>query len=252
YKQQEINVKGQLALVINMQTLNKDLNEVVVVGYQPQRRADLSGSISVVNVGGVSKLPVLSVDQALEGKVSGVRITQNTGQPGDGVVVRIRGVGTINDNNPLFIVDGIPTKDGINFLSPNDIESIVVLKDASSAAIYGARASNGVILVATKAGKRGQPQFNYSGYAGVQMHGDLPKMLDTKKYVEIYNEAVANDNAEISNPALKRKPIPGVISMANTDWLDEIFQTAPIQNHQISVSGGNDKTLYYISGNYSR
>ncbi|MFL5788556.1 MAG: SusC/RagA family TonB-linked outer membrane protein, partial [Flavisolibacter sp.] len=226
--------------------------QIVVVGYQPRKRSDLSGAVSVVDVGGISKLPVLGVDQALQGKAPGVRITQNTGQPGDGVIVRIRGVGTINDNNPLFIIDGVPTKEGINFLSPNDIESIVVLKDASSAAIYGARASNGVILVTTKAGKRGQPLFNYSGYAGVQMHGDLPKMLDTKEYVQIYNEAVANDNAEISNPALKRKPIPDGIPMANTDWLGEIFQTAPIQSHQISVSGGNDKTLYYISGNYSR
>ena len=120
---------------------------------------------------GVSKLPELSVDQALQGKVPGVRITQNTGQPGDGVVVRIRGVGTINDNNPLFIVDGVPTKDGINFLSANDIESIVVLKDASSAAIYGSRAANGVVLITTKTVKKERPQFNYSGYGGVQTHG---------------------------------------------------------------------------------
>ena len=239
--------------IILVKSENKlDDVQIVLVGYQARRRSDLSGAVSVVNVGGMAKLPVLSVDQALQGKAPGVRITQNTGQPGDGVVVRIRGVGTINDNNPLFIIDGVPTKDGINFLSPNDIESLVVLKDASSAAIYGARASNGVILVTTKAGKRGTPQFNYSGYAGVQMHGDLPKMLNTKQYVEIYNEAVNNDNAEITNPALKRKLIPTDMPMANTDWLDEIFRTAPIQNHQLSVSGGNEKALYYISGNYSK
>ncbi len=250
YKTIEVSVKGETSLNVQMESTNKELSEVVVVGYQSRRRGDLSGSVSVVNVGGISKLPVLSVDQALEGKVPGVRITQNTGQPGDGVVVRIRGVGTINDNNPLFIVDGIPTKDGINFLSANDIESIVVLKDASSAAIYGSRAANGVVLITTKAGKRGKAQFNYSGYGGFQSHGDLPKMANTAEYVELYNEAADNDNAGVTNPALIRPKIPSTLPIANTDWLKAIFQNGQIQSHQLSVRGGNDKTLYYISGNY--
>ena len=250
FKTVEIKINGQEVLQVVLQELNQDLNEVVIVGYQPRRRADLAGAVSAVNVAGIAKLPVLSVDQALQGKAPGVRITQNTGQPGDGVTVRIRGVGTINDNNPLFIIDGVPTKDGINFLSANDIESMIVLKDASSAAIYGARASNGVVLVTTKNGRRGKAQFNYSGYTGMQQHGDLTKMLNTPQYVEIYNEAVANDNKDILNPALKRKPIPAGIPMANTDWLNEIFQNAPMQSHQLSVRGGNDKTLYYLSGSY--
>lgn len=250
YKTRQISVNGQTSLSIVLETTNKELNEVVVVGYQRRRLGDLSGAVSTVNVGGISKLPVLSVDQALEGKVPGVRITQNTGQPGDGVIVRIRGVGTINDNNPLFIVDGVPTKDGINFLSANDIESIVVLKDASSAAIYGSRAANGVVLITTKAGKKGKPQFNYSGYGGFQTHGSLPKMANTAEYVELYNEAADNDNAGVTNPALIRPKIPLTISMSNTDWLKEIFQKGQIQSHQLSVRGGNDKTLYYISANY--
>lgn len=250
YQTQEVLVKGQSSLNIKMVAQNKELNEVVVVGYQSRRRGDLSGAVSVVNVGGISKLPVLSVDQALQGKVPGVRITQNTGQPGDGVVVRIRGVGTINDNNPLFIVDGIPTKDGINFLSSNDIESIVVLKDASSAAIYGSRAANGVVLITTKGGKRGKAQFNYSGYGGFQEHGTLPKMANTAEYVELYNEAADNDNVGVTNPALIRPKIPGGLATSNTDWLKAIFQKGQIQSHQLSVRGGNDKVLYYISGNY--
>ena len=250
YKTQEVAVKGEGILHIRMELENKDLNEVVVVGYQVRNRADLSGAVSVVNVGGISKLPVLSVDQALQGKVPGVRITQNTGQPGDGVVVRIRGVGTINDNNPLFIVDGVPTKDGINFLSANDIESIVVLKDASSAAIYGSRAANGVVLVTTKTGKKGKPQFNYSGYGGFQTHGTLPKMANTAEYVELYNEAADNDNVGVTNPALIRPKIPAGLGMANTDWLKAIFQNGQIQSHQLSVRGGSDKALYYISGTY--
>ncbi|MDQ2718900.1 MAG: TonB-dependent receptor [Bacteroidota bacterium] len=250
YKTKEVSVNGQASINVKMEATNKELNEVVVVGYQSRRRGDLSGAVSVVDVGGISKLPVLSVDQALEGKVPGVRITQNTGQPGDGVQVRIRGVGTINDNNPLFIVDGIPTKDGINFLSANDIESIVVLKDASSAAIYGSRAANGVVLVTTKGGKKGKAQFNYSGYGGFQTHGTLPKMANTSEYVQLYNEAADNDNAGVTNPALIRPKIPADIPMANTDWLKGIFQKGQIQSHQLSVRGGNEKTLYYISANY--
>ena len=250
YKSQEVAVNGQLILLVNIEELNKSLNEVVVVGYQTQKRSELTGAVSIINVSGLSKLPVGNVDQALQGKASGVRITQSTGQPGEGVTIRIRGVGTINDNNPLFIIDGIPTKDGINFLSANDIESITVLKDASSAALYGARAANGVIVITTKTGKKGKPQFNYSGYGGIQTHGELPKMLNTAEYVELYNEAVANDNIDITNSTLKRKPIPADIDMADTDWLDAIFQNGKMQSHQVSVTGGNDKTLYYISANY--
>ncbi len=250
YKTQEVSVAGSASLNVHMTRNRQELNEVVVVGYQTRRRGDLSGAVSVVNVGGISKLPDLSVDQALQGKVPGVRITQNTGQPGDGVIVRIRGVGTINDNNPLFIIDGVPTKDGINFLSANDIQSIVVLKDASSAAIYGSRAANGVVLITTKSGKIGKAQITYDGYGGFQTHGTLPKMANTAEYVELYNEAADNDNAGVTNPALIRPKIPSTIALPNTNWLDAIFHKGPIQSHQISVRGGSDKTLYYISGNY--
>ncbi|MEO8819424.1 MAG: TonB-dependent receptor [Ginsengibacter sp.] len=250
YKTQEISVNGSAALNVHMTRNRQELNEVVVVGYQTRKRGDLSGAVSVVNVGGISKLPDLSVDQALQGKVPGVRITQNTGQPGDGVIVRIRGVGTINDNNPLFIVDGVPTKDGINFLSANDIQSIVVLKDASSAAIYGSRAANGVVLITTKSGKKGKAQITYDGYGGFQTHGTLPKMATTPEYVQLYNEAADNDNAGVTNPALIRPKISSTLSLPNTNWLDDIFRKGPIESHQLSVRGGSDKTLYYISGNY--
>ena len=122
----------------------------------PIAEKNLTTATSHISAKELEEMQAASIDQALQGKVPGVRITQNTGQPGDGVIVRIRGVGTINDNNPLFIIDGVPTKDGINFLSGNDIESIVVLKDASSAAIYGSRAANGVVLITTKSGKSGK------------------------------------------------------------------------------------------------
>jgi len=234
---------------ITLKTDYQSLNEVVVVGYQTEKRSHITGAVSTVNMDGLSKLPVGNVDQALQGKASGVRITQSTGQPGEGVAVRIRGVGTINNNDPLFIIDGVPTKDGINFLSANDIESITVLKDAASAAIYGARSANGVVVITTKSGKKGKPQFNYSAYAGIQTHGDLPKMCNTPEYVELFNEAVANDNVDL-DPILQRQPIPATLDMANTDWLAAIFQHGLIQSHELSVKGGNDKTLFYIAGNY--
>ncbi|MEO6166367.1 MAG: TonB-dependent receptor [Chitinophagales bacterium] len=245
----EVNDAAQ-TINVKMEADYKALNEVVVVGYSTEKRSNISGAVSIVDVEGLAKLPVGNVDQALQGKVSGVRITQSTGQPGEGVAVRIRGVGTINDNNPLFIIDGIPTKDGINYLSANDIESITVLKDAASAAIYGARAANGVVVITTKGGKKGEPKVSYSGYAGFQTHGHLPEMTNTAEYVELYNEAVVNDNKDITNEVLKRKPIPEGLAMADTDWLDAIFQNGMIQSHQLSINGGNEKTLYYVSGNY--
>src|SRR5215471_3548491 len=156
------------------------LNEVVVVGYQSEKRARITGAVSDVDAGKIAKLPVGNVDQALQGQASGVRVAQTTGQPGEGVSVRIRGVGTINNDDPLYIIDGVPTKDGINFLSSSDIASITVLKDAASAAIYGARAANGVVVITTKSGQKGTPKFNFSAYGGIQTHGFLTPMTDAK------------------------------------------------------------------------
>ncbi len=247
---QEVAVNGQSALDVSIVELSKDLNEVVVMGYQTQRRSDITGAVSTVNVENVAKQPIGFADQALQGQASGVRVTQSTGQPGDGVVVRIRGVGTINNDDPLFIIDGVPTKDGINFLSANDIATITVLKDASSAAIYGARSSNGVVVITTKGGKAGKSQFSYSGYAGVQTHGALTKMCNSQQYKTLYNEAATNDNASVTNPVLLRPLIPDTLKMANTDWLGAIFQTAPEQSHELSINGGTDKAQYFVSGNY--
>src|ERR1017187_4059567 len=240
YKTQEVAINGQTSLTIKLTINTKELNEVVVVGYQTIRRSDISGAISTVNVEDVSKIPVGFADQALQGQVSGVRITQSTGQPGDGIALRIRGVGSVNNNDPLYIIDGVPTQDGINFLAADDIASITVLKDAASAAIYGARSSNGVVVITTKGGKIGKAQISYSGYAGVQTHGKLTKMVNAQEYKTLFNEAAANDNAITVNPILMRKLIPDSIPMANTDWIGSIFQTAPMQDHELSVSGGTE------------
>ncbi len=250
YERQEVPIQNRSTVDVTLKAAVGSLNEVVVVGYGIQKKTDLTGAISTVTGAEISRLPVAGIDQALQGRAAGVRVTQSTGAPGEGVAVRIRGVGTINDNSPLFIIDGVPTKDAINVLSPTDIESISVLKDASSSAIYGARAANGVILVTTKKGRSGAPRVNFSAYGGVQQHGKLIKMVNTPQYVQLYNEAVDNDNQGVENPQLFRRKIPDGLQLANTDWQREIFQTGPIQNYQLSVSGGGDRSHYLLSGTY--
>jgi TonB-linked SusC/RagA family outer membrane protein len=251
YTTLEVPVKGRQELEVTIQENMEGLNQVVVMGYQTQKRSAIAGAVTVVNADDVAKIPVGFADQALQGQASGVRITQTTGQPGDGLAFRIRGVGSVNNNDPLYIIDGVPTQDGINFLAADDIATITVLKDAASAAIYGARSSNGVVVITTKNGKSGRASINYSVYAGVQTHGYLTPMTNAAEYKTLYNEMVANDNAGLApnNPLLKI-PIPDSIPMANTNWLGSIFRTAPEQDHELSVSGGNEKTQYSVSGNY--
>ncbi len=247
----EVTVTNQKQLNIQMENAAEELDEVVVIGYGVQKKVDLTGSVSVVNGDAVNNAPVIGVDQAIQGRISGVRITQTTGQPGENVFVRIRGVGTIGDNDPLYIVDGVPTKDGMNMVSPSEIESISILKDASSAAIYGARSANGVVLITTKKGKTGEPKVNYNGYFGVQTHGKLIEMANTHEYVNTYNEAVANDNALVTAPHLKRDPIPfDPDTLANVDYMEEIFRPAITHSHQFSISGGSEFARYNLSFDY--
>jgi len=251
YTTTEVEVNGRTTFMVSIEELKKELNEIVVMGYQSQKRSAIAGAVSTVNVDNVSKIPIGFADQALQGQVSGVRITQSTGQPGDGLAMRIRGVGSVNNNDPLYIIDGVPTQDGINFLAADDIASITVLKDAASAAIYGARSSNGVVVITTKNGKSGKTLINYSVYGGIQTHGYLTPMANAAEYKTLFNEMVVNDNAGLlpNNPLFK-KPIPDTIAMANTNWLGSIFRSAPEQDHELSVSGGNEKTQYAVSANY--
>ncbi|RYC69971.1 SusC/RagA family TonB-linked outer membrane protein [Spirosoma sordidisoli] len=250
YLGQEVPVGSRSTLTVTLVEDNKSLSEVVVVGYGTQKKSDLTGAVSTVTAKDIDRLPVAGIDQALQGKSSGVRVTQATGAPGEGVSVRIRGVGTINDNSPLFIIDGVPTKDAFSVLNPADIESMSVLKDASSAAIYGARAANGVIVVTTKRGKTGAPRVTLNAYSGVQQHGRLIPMANAQEYISIYNEAATNDNATITNPSLQRPLIPTSLQVPDTDWQQAIFRPAPIQNYQLSISGGTERSHYLISGNY--
>lgn len=228
------------------------LDEIVVVGYGVQRKVDLTGSVSSVDAEKIRAVPVAGIDQALQGRASGVNITHKTGMPGEGVNVRIRGVGSINSSNdPLYIVDGVPTVDALSVLSPNDIESVSILKDAASAAIYGARANNGVIIITTRKGTKGKSRIEFSSQMGFQEHGPLTPMTNRDQYIQMYNEAANNDNAFVDNPILLRGLISDELaaSLPDVDHLEAIFRRGFIQNQTISVSGGSDELTYLVSAN---
>ncbi|MCF0174669.1 MAG: TonB-dependent receptor plug domain-containing protein, partial [Bacteroidales bacterium] len=223
--------------IINM-VLGEDtqlLEESVVVGYSVQKKRDVLGAVSKVDGKDLTKMPVSSVQETLQGRVAGVEVTSQTGAPGASVSVRVRGTSSISSSNePLYIVDGIPVEGALNNISPNDIENISVLKDASSAAIYGSRATNGVVLITTKSGKAGTAKISYNMQAGVQTHGHLTEMANTEEYIKIYNEAATADNAV---SGIKRPLIEGtwLKDFPNVNHLKEIFQVAPIHSHELSV-----------------
>ena len=247
YIAQDVPVTGTAPLTITLKELAGALNEVVVTGYQTQRKRDLTGAVSLISSKDISNLPVGGVDQIIQGKAAGVSVTQNTGAPGDAISVHIRGLGTINGNNPLYIVDGVPTVDGINDIAPDDVESINILKDASSAAIYGARAAGGVVIITTKHGTAGKSKISFNAYTGVQSADHLIKMANTAQYVKAYNTAVTND---IGTNA-QRQPISDSLAatLPNVNWLKTILKPAPVTNINLAVSGGNDNSNYIVSGN---
>ena len=250
YETQKIKLNGQKVLNVALGEKTELMDEVVVVGYTSMKRRDVLGAVSKIDSKSINALPVSSTAQALQGRIAGVQVSNATGAPGAGVSVRVRGVGSISSSNdPLYIVDGIPVEDALNSISPGDIENISVLKDASSAAIYGSRANNGVVLITTKTGKKGKAQITYHGQFGFQTHANLIEMANTAEYIDIYNQAVDADNAGSS---IKRTRLAGdyLNGLADVDHVASIFQTAPIYSQELSVSGGNDKTNYMISGTY--
>ena len=244
------SVKGRTVIDVKLGAKSEVMDEVVVVGYTTMKKADVLGAVSKVGTKELTAAPLASAEQALQGRIAGVQVSAATGAPGADISVRVRGVGSIySDNAPLYIVDGIPSSEGLNNISPNDIENVTVLKDASSAAIYGSRATNGVILITTKQGKSGKARISYNGTVGVQNAVNLVKMANTKEYVELYNEATAADNIGTS---IQRSFITdGMLgNLANVNHVDEIFRTAMMHSHELSVSGGNDNVSYLVSGSY--
>ena len=245
FQTQEIEVGDRNILLVSLSESASQLNEVVVMGYGSQKRSSISGSVASVSAQEIAERPILRVEQALQGRTPGVQVAQNSGSPGSPLTVRVRGVGTINNADPLYIVDGIPV-DGLDFLNPNDIETINVLKDAASAAIYGSRGANGVVLITTKGGKRNQDgKIAYEAYMGIQRPARLLDLLDAREYATLQNEAYI---------AAGKTPLPELTNPAalgeSTDWQEAIFQHAPIASHQITLSGGSERSAYTISGNY--
>lgn len=240
YQKQEIPIRNRSVIEVKLEVEATDLSEIVVIGYGTQKKKVVTGAIANVTSDEIVSTPVLRIDQAMQGRTSGVQVTNLSGQPGEAPTIRIRGAGTTGNADPLYIVDGIAVS-GIDYLNPGDIESIDVLKDAASAAIYGARAANGVVLITTKTGKKGKMNITYSGYKGIQNVANKLDMLDADQYRVLMNEGARNSG--LSEPFDLNE-----IAKYNTNWQDLLFvKNAPIQSHEVSVSGGNDKSTYLSS-----
>lgn len=246
YSSQEISVTGTVTLDIRLQPETQLMDELVVVGYTVQKKSTLTGAVAPVSMGDMERRRVPDVRQALQGQVAGVQVTQSTGAPGDEIDIRIRGEGTIGNNNPLYIIDGVPTRE-LSFINPADIESMTVLKDASAAAIYGSRASAGVIVITTKSGVKGKTKLDINYYAGVQQVSNLPTMLNATQYMNVVEKAWHNAGYSGTNPYTGDKGRSGFV---NTDWLDEVFEPGYAQNIQMTASGGSDQLQYLLSAGY--
>jgi TonB-linked SusC/RagA family outer membrane protein len=257
---QEQTIGNRETIDVQLSPDSKQLSEVVVVGYGTEQQKLITGSIGVVKSDAIKDLPVSTVDGMLQGQAAGVQVLQNSGTPGGGMSVRVRGTTSISGSGqPLYVIDGIPltTGDyaqvgyegqGINALSdlnPNDIESMSVLKDAATAAIYGARASNGVVLITTKRGKSGKSVIGFNAYYGVQQAWRTLDMLDTEQWMEYRNDLAGSAVFTEADIAKARAG-----DTTNTDWQDVIFRSAPIASYELSATGGNDKTRFFISGSY--
>ena len=251
YKTVELAIGTRTTFNVTLEEDLQILSEVVVIGYIAQEKTKITGAVNTVGADLISKLPLPSIDGALQGRAPGVVVTQNTGAPGEGVAVRIRGAGSINSgNSPLYVVDGIPTMD-INNIATQDIASITVLKDAGATAVYGSRAANGVVIVTTKSGAGSKPQIQFNSQIGFQEPSRMIQMANTNEYVKIYNEAATNDNLG-KNPLLFRPLITDDIqaNLPNVNQVDAILRKGILQSHSLSISGGEGKTRYFIAGNY--
>lgn len=249
FEPQELTVGARTRINVVLKAQNTGLNEVVVVGYGTVKRSDLTGSVAEVNMKDFNKASVKSFDEALAGRVAGVAVSGNDGQPGAVNNIVIRGYGSITqDNSPLYVVDGFPMEDGMNnSINPSDIESINILKDASSTAIYGARGANGVIIITTKKGRNGMPSVAFDTYYGVQNVAKKMNLLNPYEFVKYQLEL--NPTLAPQTYLANGKTLESYRDIKGINLQDYIYQTAAIQNYSISVRGGNDKTKYAISGN---
>jgi TonB-linked SusC/RagA family outer membrane protein len=288
YLTEEIAVGEQTTIDVQLVTDLLSVDEVIVVGYGTQKKSLVTGAISKISADEIASTHNVRVEQALQGKTSGVFVSQESGSPGADIKVQIRGAGTNGNADPLYVVDGIRTG-GIDYLSPSDIESIEILKDAASAAIYGSDAANGVVLITTKKGKKGTSEISYDAYYGMQNASHYTELMNPQEYINYYQEAYAwqevnnsrtdavtdlTDPAAIDNSFSKFPYIyengnvyklswegvsdPKTVSNASsrtnmgsgTNWMEELISPAPITNHNLSISGGSESSSYFLSGGY--
>jgi TonB-dependent starch-binding outer membrane protein SusC len=286
----DVNLKNGDGIQLNivMQEENATLNEVVVTGYSKQSRRDVTGAVSTISSDVIAKTPVTDISSVLQGRVAGLTV-DGQGGPGNQQVVRVRGFGTLGDNDPLYVIDGVQTKGGLNLINQNDIETITVLKDAASAALYGARGGNGVIVITTKRGKNGAPRLEYDTYVGMETPRKLPSMISPQNYADALWKSYSN-STPAQNPTsslygkgtspvlpdfiVERSAGPVNLGVATgdpaadaslynlqnyrilkankegTNWFKEIFKPALTQSHQLTLSGATEKSNYAVSFNY--
>ncbi len=261
YEAQEVPVNGRSTINIELALSTSSLEEVVVIGYGTQQKKDVTGAISSVKGEVLSEVPVASVEQTLSGRLAGVQVINGSGAPGSGATIRVRGVGTLNNNEPLYVIDGVilgNVRGGglddvspLSLINPNDIESIDVLKDASATAIYGARAGNGVVIITTKRGTQDRVSISYDGYAGASV-------IDNSKWNRLsgpeWAQIEARTNELQGNTVYTGQPLVEAIlagqEFPQNDWLEELTRQGTIQSHNLSVTGGNETSSYYSSINY--
>lgn len=267
----EVPINGVSTVNVALKLDAQQLDEVVLTGYTTQKKADITGAVSVVDIDELNKQPKANPMQAMQGRVAGVKITSDGSPSGGNTRILIRGVGTLNNTDPLYIIDGIPTKSGMHELNPNDIASIQVLKDAASASIYGSRASNGVIIITTKNGKKGRMRINFQNYTSISKYTNRQEVLDANQYGKVLWQAMINDgmdpnsnnlsyqfkwNENGGTPVLNQIIIPEflddqkTLKSANTDWYDELSRVGITQSYNLSVSNGTEKGNYLFSLGY--
>ncbi len=260
----DLEITAQSAALGDLLLIEKDnrLNEVVVIGYGSQKRSDLTGALSSVSAKEIKQLPSTGLDQALQGRAAGVFVTQNSGAPGGAVSIRIRGIASTLSAEPLYVIDGIPVvndnrgtssnlseidgggqySNALNTINPNDIENIEILKDASATAIYGARGANGVVMITTKRGAKGQSDVSFEYYLGTQEISRQIPVLNLREYAEYYGDVAFDQIDEFEDITLLGE---------GTNWQNEVFRPAPQSNYQVTMSGGNDRTKYAVSAGYN-
>ncbi|WP_301043191.1 SusC/RagA family TonB-linked outer membrane protein, partial [Parabacteroides goldsteinii] len=245
YNTQEVKVGSGDVVNVSLREDSEALDEVVVIGYGTVKKSDLTGAVGSVQMKDVSQVGITSADRALQGQIAGVQVNARTGQPGESMMIRVRGSNSLaGGNEPLYVIDGMPVEKMNSDINPEDILSMEVLKDASSTAIYGSRGANGVVMITTKRGRTGDTVLEYNGYVGVSSLRKKLDLLGKDDYIAMVNEVSQNDGNGIAITPEQAAMLP------NNDWQDLAYQTALTHSHQVSVSGGTDKTKLYSSLNY--